>query len=103
MKKTFITLIILATFTVAKAQQFASKGKDSTAIKIDTLPLPSVDKSPIFTGVEHEPEFLGGKEKLHKFLQDNIRYPAEAFERKKQGKVFVAFVVEKDGSLTDIE
>jgi len=57
----------------------------------------------IFTAVEAEPSFPGGIEMFYRFLQYNIRYPAKAFEDKIQGKVFISFVVEKDGSLTDIK
>lgn len=40
---------------------------------------------------------------FYKFLQQNIRYPAEAVTNKAPGEVFVGFVVNKDGSLTDIK
>ncbi|MBV8390030.1 MAG: energy transducer TonB [Mucilaginibacter sp.] len=109
MKKTFITIIALAAFTLAKAQQSIPKsGNDPNAdIKIDAPVVESetssAGNSKIFTAVEQEPSFPGGLEKFYKFLQSNIRYPAVAFEKKVQGKVFISFVVEKDGSLTDIK
>ena len=56
-----------------------------------------------FFVVVHEPEFPGGTKKFYKFLQNNIRYQAVAHEKRIQGKVFITFVVEKDGSLTDIK
>jgi len=49
------------------------------------------------------PEFPGGEEAFGKFLQRNIKYPARARERNIQGKIYISFVVEKDGSLTDIK
>jgi len=52
--------------------------------------------------VEKAPEFPGGIERLYRYLGKNLRYPAAAKENNTQGKVFVTFVVEKDGSLTDI-
>lgn len=70
------------------------------------LLLDSLSKLPnqkIFTAVEQEPTFAGGIEAFYKFLQNNIRYPTKAFENKIQGKVFISFVVERDGSLTDIK
>jgi len=49
---------------------------------------------------EDDPEFPGGYEALLKFIQDNMRYPKEALEKKIEGKVYVTFVVETDGSIT---
>ncbi|WP_448700052.1 TonB family protein [Mucilaginibacter sp. AW1-3] len=68
-------------------------------------PPPAPDKSPnaVYTAVEIQPEFPGGEAGLTKFLQKNIRYPLEAKEGKIQGKVYVQFVVEKDGDLSDIK
>ena len=44
--------------------------------------------------------FPGGMEEMMKFLQQNIKYPKEAQEQGKQGRVIVQFVVNKDGSIT---
>jgi len=56
----------------------------------------------IFTVVEEQPAYPGGEEARIKFLQDNIKYPEEAKELGIQGKVFVTFVVEVDGSITAV-
>lgn len=56
----------------------------------------------IFTVVEESPGFPGGDVKRIQFLQDNIRYPQMARESGIQGTVYVTFVVEKDGSVTDV-
>ena len=53
----------------------------------------------IFNIVEEMPEYPGGMDELMKFIQRNIRYPKEAQEQGKQGRVIVQFVVEKDGSI----
>ncbi|MEJ7692119.1 energy transducer TonB [Daejeonella sp.] len=53
--------------------------------------------------VETAPEFQGGSRGLGKFLGSAIRYPAKARESKTQGKVYIGFVVEKNGSLTDFK
>ena len=55
----------------------------------------------IFNVVEEQPIYLGGHEALMKYIQQNIKYPKEAQEQGKQGRVIVQFVVEKDGSITD--
>ncbi|HWZ35340.1 MAG TPA: TonB family protein [Mucilaginibacter sp.] len=57
----------------------------------------------IFTQVESMPEFPGGLEAFGKYLQNNIKFPAVDRENGVSGKVFCQFVVEKDGSLTDIQ
>lgn len=51
---------------------------------------------------DEEAEFPGGPEALKKYLGGNIIYPDIAIERGDQGKVFVQFVVEKNGSLSNI-
>jgi len=57
----------------------------------------------VFTAVEIQPEYPGGEAGLAKFLQKNIHYPAIAKENNITGKVYIQFVVERDGSLTDIK
>lgn len=51
-------------------------------------------------GIEVKPDFPGGMEKFYKFIQNNYQAPEEEGLK---GKVYVTFVVEKDGSLTDIK
>ena len=53
-------------------------------------------------GVEKFPEFEGGMSAWAKFLQRNMNYPIRAQEDNIQGKVILSFVVEKDGSITDV-
>ena len=57
----------------------------------------------IFIGVEKNPEFAGGLQGFYKFLQKNLRYPADAQENSIAGRVVVSFVVEKDGSVSNIK
>ena len=61
-----------------------------------------VDEQVIFTVVEDQPEFPGGEAARQKFLEDNLRYPQMAREAGIQGTVFITFVVERDGSVTDV-
>jgi len=71
----------------------------AAAVLTDTVP-PKDDK--IFTSVEKTPEFPGGLDAFYQFLGKNIRYPAAAREHKVQGRVIISFIVEKDGSLSDV-
>jgi len=52
---------------------------------------------------EHMPEFKGGDEGLFRFLKDNLKYPAFAKENGIKGKVFVQFVVGKNGKIRDVK
>lgn len=60
-----------------------------------------VEESVIFTVVETMPEYPGGMSELYKYLANNVEYPAYAKESGIQGRVFVTFVVEADGSISD--
>ena len=62
-----------------------------------------LEEAPIFTVVESMPEFRGGMSELYPYLQKNMKYPVMAKESGIQGKVYVTFVVEKDGSITDVK
>lgn len=57
----------------------------------------------IFVVVENQPEFPGGNTAMMKFLSDNIKYPVIAQENGIQGRVICNFVVERDGSITDVQ
>ncbi|GHT37218.1 cell envelope biogenesis protein TonB [Bacteroidia bacterium] len=61
------------------------------------------DVNRIYTQVDEMPKFPGGDGELLKFLANNIKYPVEAKEKKLEGRVAVAFVVNKDGSLSNPE
>ena len=54
------------------------------------------------TGIEVYPEFVGGMKEWTKFIHKNLRYPPMAMDEGKQGKVYISFVVEKDGSVTNV-
>ncbi len=54
-------------------------------------------------GLTVMPNPVGGTEAWTKFLKKNLRYPALAVEEGKSGKVWISFIIEKDGTLTDIK
>lgn len=54
-----------------------------------------------FTVVEKMPEFPGGNDKMMEFISSNIKYPEAAQEQGIQGRVFVQFVIEADGSVSE--
>ena len=57
----------------------------------------------VFTPIERQPEFPGGIEKFYELLRANIKYPEDMRENRIEGKVFIQFVVEKDGSVTGLK
>lgn len=57
----------------------------------------------VYQVVEEMPEYPGGMEAMYKFLSENIHYPAKAKEEGIEGRVYVNFVVEADGRLTNIK
>lgn len=63
----------------------------------------TVQQDSIFVAVDQQAEFTGGIKAMTDFLRVNISYPSKAKRKRIQGKVFVKFIVEKNGTLTDIE
>ena len=88
MRKIFLTLVVLFCIGFGAAAQ------------TDNLNDTAIFPYDMFLAVEHEPEFPGGIDSLYAFLNKNVRYPKEAIEKRIEGKVFVRFIVEKDGSIT---
>ena len=56
----------------------------------------------VFTVCSEMPKYPGGETKLLSYLTENIKYPVKSIEKKEQGRVIVDFIVEKDGSLSNI-
>lgn len=63
---------------------------------------PKQEENKIFTVVEQMPMYPGGDAALMQYLSSNIHYPTVAAENGVQGRVVVGFVVERDGSITDV-
>ena len=63
---------------------------------------PKVEETKVFDVVEEMPQFPGGQAALLEYLAKNIKYPVVAEENGVQGRVIVTFVVERDGSITDV-
>lgn len=61
-----------------------------------------VNRNEVYDVVEQMPSFPGGISGLRTYLNQNIRYPAEAQENCVQGRVVVSFVVGKDGHISDV-
>jgi protein TonB len=87
------------------------KEDDQTKVSIapPDVPPPPVTTAPppppqdeIFDVVEEEPTFPGGEEAMQSFIKKNVKYPDMSIQMGDQGKVYVRFVVEKDGSISNV-
>lgn len=91
-------------------QDIVSSEDDATAAQTETFVAPVVEEEEeeesaqqIFTVVEKQPEFPGGTAELFKYLSKAIMYPVIAQENGIQGRVVCSFVVNRDGSIVDIQ
>ena len=64
---------------------------------------PKEEATKVFDVVAQMPQFPGGQQALFEYLSKNIKYPVIAEENGVQGRVIVTFVVERDGSITDVK
>jgi protein TonB len=101
MKKALFLFLFTATISIAHGQQSTTPPPPLPAMHADP-DAGTVDTNKIFKPVDQEPTFPGGMAKLYQYILKNVKYPKEALENKVQGKVLVGFVIEKDGTLIDI-
>ena len=102
MKKLVLLLIILIVgIHYVSAQKIITPPKpvNKTPVKPIKAKTPSQQKDEVFVFSEEEPEFPGGQAAMYKYLSENIHYPQLAKENNITGKVWVTFVVDKDGSI----
>ena len=57
----------------------------------------------VYTFVEVMPKYPGGESGLYKFISKNLKYPAEDLANANEGKVFVSFVVNQEGNVSDVK
>lgn len=85
MKKILLIFLFLVSFQLVSAQ-------DSTSV--------SKEKPFNFSGVDVKPEYPGGASEFYKFIGKNYKIP---YVKGLNGKVYVSFVIEMDGSVVDIK
>lgn len=95
------TKVAIGTFDVKGNDETGGEVIKAKEVIVQQEP-PKVEENKIFDVVEQMPAFPGGPAALMKFLSENIHYPTVAAENGVQGRVVVGFVVEKDGSITDV-
>lgn len=83
LKVALMMLVLLFSFTTSTAQ---TKKNDM-----------------LFSVVEVMPQYPGGQIAMMKYIMENMKYPEQAMKKGIQGRVTVRFIVEKDGSISDVK
>lgn len=105
MKRLSILLIIALTFSCGEEDLYVQPdGADYQAVNVvpDQKNKQS-ESNDVFIIVEDMPEFPGGSKAYNNFLLKNLKYPEQAKKMGVEGRVFIAFIVNEDGSLSDFE
>ena len=108
--KALLTLPLFALLLFANCK---SNGNDKPAekkvveatktVEQTTTPAVTDDSEVYLGGVDVLPEYPGGANAMYEFVQKNVKYPESAKDKGIEGKVYVQFVVEKDGSLSSFQ
>lgn len=93
--------------TAVAIGSFDVKGNDEAAGEVlkakEVIAQEKPVEEKVFDVVEQMPQFPGGDAALFEYLSTHIKYPTIAEENGVQGRVIVTFVVERDGSITDVK
>lgn len=93
--KNFLILVLICSsqYIFSQTENYSSNNSPRTVINED-------NSIHTLTGVEVKPVFPGGTEELYRFIKENYKIPETA---RLKGKVYITFIIEKDGSLSDIK
>jgi protein TonB len=94
----------MPTIEEIKQNETGSENVEGTAEVVFEEPVVEVkedDSNKVFLVVEQPPEFEGGLEAMYKFISKNMKYPASARRMNIEGSVFVGFVVDADGKISE--
>lgn len=94
-----VTALLLLCCTLLKAQT-SEQIKELPAVPAEDEGFTDVPK--VYNYVEDMPQFPGGERAMLKFLSDSLVYPTLEKEKGMEGKVFVKFIVNEDGSISDV-
>ena len=95
----------IPTIEEIKKTEVSTESTEGTETVVFEEPVKAVvqqDDNQIYTVVEQQPEFPGGMEAMMKFIQKNMKYPPQARRMGLEGRVFIGFVVNMDGRITDV-
>ncbi|MDP2337821.1 MAG: M56 family metallopeptidase [Bacteroidota bacterium] len=81
----------------------SNKVKGINIVSQNNQEKPAQIQEEVYHIVEQMPEYPGGQAELRNFIGNSVKYPLDAMQGKIQGKVFVTFVIGKDGSVKDVK
>jgi len=90
MKRTSCTFLLLLFLLLCAGISFSRQTQEALPRKV-------------FTAVEQMPTFPGGKDALNKYIRKHLKYPKAAMKNAVEGKVVLRFIVEADGSISNVE
>jgi TonB family protein len=93
------SLFLLCFFFVSTISAQTASDVDTGKVADNTNEYPD---DVIYVVVEHMPEFPDGQQALLKFLGEQVKYPKDAEEQGIEGRTICQFVIEKDGSISDV-
>ena len=109
-----LALLLFANCNNANKNDESIKEEETSKIKVDLNEGTSVvvthqdedgqeQDTEVFTICEEQPEYPGGMDALASFISENIQYPQSAKENGVEGICMIQFVIDKDGSVTNVE
>ena len=99
-----LALLLLPSFNL-KAQNVISPNNEKngpTILRTVGDDSTESDQEEVYQVVGQQPSFPGGREELFKYLTYNVKYPIDATKNKIEGRILVTFVVEHDGSISNV-
>lgn len=90
---------MLAIFSIIACSENMEANPTNSSVEIQQ----SSNSDSVFQVVEQMPEFEGGFDGLVQFIGSEVKYPLEAKDRELEGKVFISFVVNEKGNVTNVE
>jgi len=91
---------VLFFFTAGAVSNLSAQDKQQQKVK---QAQETKAENPVFQVVEVMPEYPGGQQALYTYIATNIKYPAEAKTNNIKGTVYITYIIEKDGSVSNVE
>ena len=98
-----LAFLLVANTKVAAQEAKAEKEDLAPTTVIRTVTVQKPDNDSVYQIVEEMPQFPGGEQAMMKYIAENVKYPEDAKEKNQSGRVFLSFVVEKDGRVDDVK
>ena len=96
-------VILITTAVLMLSASVKAQGTEPKAPNVSHQAVVVLSGNTIFSAVEQEPTPVGGMSVFYDYITHNIVYPKSAKDQDIHGKVFLTFIVEKDGSLMNIK